>query len=939
MPLPESLTRAVLEHHGLVFRVAYSVVRNDADAEDVAQSTFLQLLRQRERLDEIESVPAWLGRVALNAARQFVRGESRRRERQRVVAATREERSEAMAVHGIDTDGLSDEEWAVRDAVARLPETLRLPLVLHYHEGLKYREIATVLECPEGTVARRISSGKQELEARLAPRFAPQVAGRPLGGLATVAWGLPETPTGMSERMLARLEGALATGSGAGDGLDAADGMESALASSSSMSPTVVVAGLCLMVALVAGVFWKWDDASDRDGASSRSAITANSGAGGSSDDAEADGTSESDSDVAESLESSGAASGLAAQDSSKAGDAQGEAGTTDVPPGLAERRAREAARRGSDRSVAGWVIHGRIVGGDGSALAAAEVTALDPESGHPIGSGVSTDEGEYEIELSRPPRTDASVSQRTPERSRATFTGRSFFRFPAVEVAVDHDGSASVATVIELARNSDSEPKRYRLDWTLPPSTAIEGRVIDAFGHPVAGASVEAVAAIVVGNPGLSDLFPVSRPLVTDERGEFRIDRARDAPWVLRVRGADSRDAFVRAVPGGEPLEIRLERGATLRVQVERRSGAPTSELTAQYEGSDGTLEQRVGADGTVEWSGLASGRGRVVLSRTRSGESDTELWSMPVELREGETTRRTASLEDGNSLRVSLSPSLLKESSRFELRLWKDGAESGPAPTLGARTAVVRRSEPEHRFEQLTPGEYTLAAYRPASKLGLAEKLAESTVSIDSVSRAGAADTSGTTRTVEVTLDGLASPLAQISLRIVDPNGILLDAVAQVDERGEDLGVLRAWARGDHLHGLASGHYRFAVQRPGCFPARTRSIFVRPGATTFVDIELTPTDAFTPDFDRVLGPDEPRLWIGADTSIRSALELLQEVTSNRVRPTRELEAATHLLARTTRYPSMLSVREVIGSLASFGIVPDPDRETIWLRPASSRD
>ena len=49
---------------------------------------------------------------------------------------------------------------ALDRALSELPEELRLPVVLHYREGLKYREIAEALECPQGTVATRVANAK-----------------------------------------------------------------------------------------------------------------------------------------------------------------------------------------------------------------------------------------------------------------------------------------------------------------------------------------------------------------------------------------------------------------------------------------------------------------------------------------------------------------------------------------------------------------------------------------------------------------------------------------------------------------------------------------------------------------------------------------------------------------------------------------------------------
>jgi RNA polymerase sigma-70 factor, ECF subfamily len=62
----DALERIVREHARLVYRVAYSVVRNHHDAEDVTQETFLRVLRSRKKLDAVHDVKPWLTLPARN---------------------------------------------------------------------------------------------------------------------------------------------------------------------------------------------------------------------------------------------------------------------------------------------------------------------------------------------------------------------------------------------------------------------------------------------------------------------------------------------------------------------------------------------------------------------------------------------------------------------------------------------------------------------------------------------------------------------------------------------------------------------------------------------------------------------------------------------------------------------------------------------------------
>ena len=160
-PSPErsELHRLAKLHGEMVYRLAWRVCRNRDDAEDVAQEVFVKFVEARRRAS-IHEPRAWLAVTALNTAKNLLRHESNRRKRQEEFAerSTRERTSKEDA---------ADREEAVWRAIDALPTLLRFPLLLHYQEGLKYREIASALDCPEGTVATRISQAKAQVQALL----------------------------------------------------------------------------------------------------------------------------------------------------------------------------------------------------------------------------------------------------------------------------------------------------------------------------------------------------------------------------------------------------------------------------------------------------------------------------------------------------------------------------------------------------------------------------------------------------------------------------------------------------------------------------------------------------------------------------------------------------------------------------------------------------
>ncbi len=161
----KQLHAAIDQHGSMVYRLAYRILGNGADAEDAAQEVFVKYLRVRRRgVTTIADERSWLAVTALNGARNFRRGENNRKQREeRWAREVGEVRSQGSAdgVRAISQAEESDRIWQV---ALSLPEELKIPLILFYQEEFKYREIAQILGCPEGTVATRIATAKERIK-------------------------------------------------------------------------------------------------------------------------------------------------------------------------------------------------------------------------------------------------------------------------------------------------------------------------------------------------------------------------------------------------------------------------------------------------------------------------------------------------------------------------------------------------------------------------------------------------------------------------------------------------------------------------------------------------------------------------------------------------------------------------------------------------------
>ncbi len=149
--------------YGPAYRTACLILRNPADAEEAVQDAFLRAWRFRDALPADEAgIRPWLYRVVVNACCSKLRAESPHRSR-------REDFGETDVVDPDPTPELlslrSESTRYVVDALADLPEHLRITVVLRYYAGLSEKEIATAISRRAGTVKSRLHEARERLAA------------------------------------------------------------------------------------------------------------------------------------------------------------------------------------------------------------------------------------------------------------------------------------------------------------------------------------------------------------------------------------------------------------------------------------------------------------------------------------------------------------------------------------------------------------------------------------------------------------------------------------------------------------------------------------------------------------------------------------------------------------------------------------------------------
>lgn len=163
--------RLVRTHQRRVYLTALHLTGNHGDADDVAQETFVKAYRHLGSFDGRADLFTWLYRITVNTALNHLRSRKRSDRVLRPGEATDDEvatnRDDATQLTPRDWLEIGDELRQVIQEVSELSEVLRVTLVLATVEQLPYKQIAEIMEVPEGTVAWRVNEARKQLRERL----------------------------------------------------------------------------------------------------------------------------------------------------------------------------------------------------------------------------------------------------------------------------------------------------------------------------------------------------------------------------------------------------------------------------------------------------------------------------------------------------------------------------------------------------------------------------------------------------------------------------------------------------------------------------------------------------------------------------------------------------------------------------------------------------
>jgi RNA polymerase sigma-70 factor (ECF subfamily) len=158
----------VAGHSVMVFRIAYSILRNHHDAEDAAQECFLRVWKHKDRLHEVNNAKTWLARIAWTTALD------KRRSSRKMLSLNDTESGAELMESLSDSAPAADEQLVNRQKqqllqrlIAALPEDLAQTLELSTVQELNSAEIAEVMKIPEGSVRTRLFRARKQLKEKL----------------------------------------------------------------------------------------------------------------------------------------------------------------------------------------------------------------------------------------------------------------------------------------------------------------------------------------------------------------------------------------------------------------------------------------------------------------------------------------------------------------------------------------------------------------------------------------------------------------------------------------------------------------------------------------------------------------------------------------------------------------------------------------------------
>lgn len=169
----EAFDLLVIKYQRRLVRLLSQFIRDSAEVEDIAQETFIKAYKSLSSFRGDSAFYTWLYRIGINAAKNFLVAQKRRASNASsnvdIEDAENFEEGSQLRELGTPESELISKQIAqtVNQALNELPEELRTAITLREIEGLSYEEIASVMNCPTGTIRSRIFRAREVISVKL----------------------------------------------------------------------------------------------------------------------------------------------------------------------------------------------------------------------------------------------------------------------------------------------------------------------------------------------------------------------------------------------------------------------------------------------------------------------------------------------------------------------------------------------------------------------------------------------------------------------------------------------------------------------------------------------------------------------------------------------------------------------------------------------------
>lgn len=164
----------VAKYQRKLIRLLSQFVRDPAEVEDVAQETFIKAYRALPSFRGDSAFYTWLYRIGINTAKNYLVSQGRKAPTLQGIDSEEAENFEEGGIlremHTPESELMSKQiAQTVNQTLEELPEELRTAIILREIEGLSYEDIASIMECPIGTVRSRIFRAREAISEKLRP--------------------------------------------------------------------------------------------------------------------------------------------------------------------------------------------------------------------------------------------------------------------------------------------------------------------------------------------------------------------------------------------------------------------------------------------------------------------------------------------------------------------------------------------------------------------------------------------------------------------------------------------------------------------------------------------------------------------------------------------------------------------------------------------------